>query len=297
MADMSLRSHGWIGWLFVLPATLYLALFSLAPVLLSAWLSLHDWHLLKPNRTFVGLDNYSTLAADPFFRNALWNSLRFALLATPLSVISALLVAALVCRPRPGIGVFRTLFFAPAVSSQAALAMIWVWVFLPNVGLVNSALGALGLPSETDFLSQPAWALPAMVLLFAWIGLGPRMVLFLAGLQSIPESLHEAAALDGAGRWQRFRHLTLPLLLPTTLFVAVTSTIASFQFFTPIYMITRGGPRRSTDLVAYHIYSEAWTRLEIGSAAAQTFVLFAVILALAALQLLLLRRGLRGAES
>lgn len=315
---MSARRENLRGWIFVAPATAYLLLFSFLPLVIAGWMSLHDWHLLRPTHTFIGLKNFSELLGNPFFQSAVWNSLRFALLAVPSGVVAALAVAALVNRPLPGIGVFRTIYFIPAVSSQAALAMIWVWVFLPQQGLVNwllaqinQAFAAVGIhgagsggaeagaqssaglfPTDTAFLSEPAYALPALVLMFAWLGLGPRMVIFLAGLKNIPIELHEAADLDGAGAWQRFRHVTLPLLLPTTLFVAVTTTIASLQFFTPVYMITRGGPRRTTDLVAYHIYQEAWTKFELGMASAQTYLLLAMILVLALAQLWLLRRGL-----
>lgn len=285
------------GWLLASPATLYLLAFSFLPMLIAGWMSLHDWHLLRP-QVFVGLRNYADLLENPFFRGAVWNSLTFAALSVPLGVVLALAVAALVNQPLPGVGVFRTLYFVPAVSSQAALAMVWIWIFLPQTGLINWLLAQLNLrlgtsaPTDTAFLSEPAYALPALVLMFAWLGLGPRMVIFLAGLKSIPVELHESAGLDGASAWQRFRHVTLPLLGPTTLFVAVTTTIASLQFFTPVYMITRGGPRRTTDLVAYHIYNEAWTKFELGMAAAQSYLLLAMILALALAQLWLLRRNL-----
>ncbi|MGE0479769.1 MAG: carbohydrate ABC transporter permease [Phycisphaerae bacterium] len=294
---MNRRRSEWRGYVFVAPATLYLLLFSFVPMVVAAWMSVHRWHLLKPDRPFVGLDNFTALAADPFFRNAAYNSFLFAALSVPLCVVTALLVALLVHQPLRAVGFFRTLYFVPAVSSQAALAMVWIWVFLPDSGLVNFVLRACGYAGQTDFLNDTSWALPALVLMSAWIGLGPRMVIFVAGLQSIPETLYEAANLDGAGAWRRFRYVTLPLLVPTTLFVVVTTTIAAFQFFTPIYMITKGGPRRTTDVVAYHIYKEAWMRFEVGLASAQSYVLFAMILAFALLQFHLLRRGMGEQEA
>lgn len=287
------RQEARAGVLFCLPAAVYVALFSGLPMLAAAWLSLHDWNLLKAQRPFVGLANFAALAADPFFRNAIYNSLLFAGLAAPLGVATALAVAVLVSQPLRGVGLFRTLFFVPAVSSPVAVSMVWIWVLLPEVGLINTVLAWLGAAGGTDFLNDTRFALPALVAMFAWIGLGPRMVIFLAGLQAIPQALQEAADLDGAGPWQRFRHVTLPLLLPTTLFVFVTTTIAAFQTFTPVYIMTRGGPRRTTDVVAYHIFKEAWQNFELGLASAQTYVLFAIVAVAAAAQFWLMRRGLR----
>jgi multiple sugar transport system permease protein len=175
--------------------------------------------------------------------------------------------------------------------------MVWIWILLPDVGLINSCLRWLGFEGSTNFLNDTRWAMPALALVSVWIGLGPRMIIFLAGLQGIPQALYEATALDGCGPWQRFRHVTLPLLLPTTLFVLVTSTIAAFQFFTPVYMMTKGGPRRTTDVVAYHIFKEAWHKFELGTASAQSYVLFVVILIMALLQFRLLRRRLQEMEA
>ncbi len=285
---MSMRESSPRGYLFVAPATIYLFLFSLLPMLVAAYMSLHRWHLLKPDRSFVGLDNYTQLAGDPFFRNALYNSFLFALLSVPLGLISSLAVAILVNNALRGVALFRTLFFVPAVSSQVALSMVWIWVFLPEVGLLNFVLTKFGAAGTTDLINDTRWALCVLVLLSMWVGLGPRMIIFLAGLRGIPPSLHESAGLDGAGAWRRLRHVTLPLLLPTTLFVLVTSTIAAFQWFTPVYVITKGGPRRTTDVVAYHIFKEAWQNFEIGMASAQTYVLFILIAIVALFQFRLL---------
>lgn len=301
----------WRGYLFVLPATVYLAAFAVFPMLFAGWASLHRWHLLKPDHPFVGLGNFIALARDPFFRNAVGNTLYYVLLSVPLGVVSSLLVAMLVSRALRGIGFFRTLYYVPAVSSQVAISMVWIWILLPGEqGLVNGMLGwlkhgvvgqmaarllgeTLPLQTDTNFFGHPVWAMLALVAMSMWIGLGPRMIIFLAGLHSIPQTLYEAASLDGCNAWQRFRYVTLPQLAPTTLFVVVTTTIASFQLFTPVYMITKGGPRRTTDVVLYHIYKEAWQKFEIGMASAQSYVIFAMILAVAAVQLWMMRRGLR----
>jgi len=305
----------WRGYLFIAPATIYLAVFSLIPVAFAAYLSLHRWHLLKDDHPFVGLGNYTALAANPLFRGAVWNTLVYALASVPLGVISALIVAMLVSKPLKAIGVFRVLYYIPAVCSQVAISMVWIWILLPEVGLINYCMGCfnrtiawigarggwdlamLHIDTSTDFLHRSGWAMAALVFMSMWIGLGPRMVIFIAGLQNIPESLYEAADLDGCNRWQRFRYVTLPQLAPTMLFVTVTTTIAAFQLFTPVYMMTQGGPQRTTDVVSFHIFKEAWRKYEVGMASAQSYVLFAMILAVAVFQLALMRKGLDREEA
>ncbi len=289
----------WRGYVFVAPATIYLAVFALVPMVLAAWMSLHRWHLLKAERPFIGAANYVALAHDPFFRNAVGNTLLYAACAVPLGVVTSLAVALLVSRQLRGVGFFRTLFYIPAVSSQVALSMVWIWILLPGEqGLINFGLDRLnawlgtGIPIDTNFLGRPGWAMAALVAMSLWVGLGPRMVIFLAGLQAIPEPLYEAAALDGCNARQRFWYITLPQLAPTTLFVIVTTTIAAFQLFTPVYMMTKGGPRRTTDVVLYHIFTEAWQKFEVGMASAESYVLFALILLAAACQLWIMRRSL-----
>jgi multiple sugar transport system permease protein len=299
--------NNWRGYAFIAPAAIYLAAFSILPMLVAAYMSLHRWHLLKEDRPFVGLANFRALAEDPFFRNAVGNTLYYVVLSVPLGVITALAVALLVSRKLRGMGFFRTLFYVPGICSQVAISMVWIWILLPEIGLINYAVGHLNellafvglgsVPTDTNFLNDPAWAMWALVAMSLWIGLGPRMVIFVAGLQNIPESLYEAAALDGCTSWRRFWHVTVPLLAPTTLFVLVTTTIAAFQLFTPVYMMTHGGPRRTTDVVLYHIYKEAWQKLELGMASAQSYVLFLMILLVAALQLWVMRPALRTEEA
>ncbi len=278
------------AWAFLTPATFYVAAFSLCPMIVAAWLSLHDWHLLQDSRPFVGLANYRAAFADPFFRNALFNSIVFTVFSVPLGVALALAAAVLANQRLRGIAVFRTLFYIPSVTSGVAMAMVWLWVFMPNQGLINQCLRWCGGSGDTDFLGDTRWAMAALIVMSAVMGLGPRMVIFLAGLQSVPENLCEAAEVDGCNAWQRFRHVTLPTLAPTTFFVFVTSTISALQMFTPVYIMTQGGPRRTTDVVAYHIYQEAWHRLNIGMASAQSYVLLAATLLMATIQFTFMRR-------
>ena len=289
------RPHNPRGYLFIAPATAYLAVFAVFPILAAGYLSLHRWHLLKEEHPFVGLANFGALAADPFFRTAVWNTCVYVAFSVPLGVMTSLAVAVLVAQPLCGVRFFRTLYFIPAVSSQVALAMVWIWILLPEVGLINAVAKRLGFEGSMNFLAEPGWAMASLVGMSLWIGLGPRMVIFLAGLKGIPASLYEAASLDGCSGWQRFRNITLPMLSPTILFVVVTTTIAAFQLFTPVYVITKGGPRRTTDVVLYHIYKEAWQKFDIGMASAMSYVLLAMIAVAALIQLRLMRGGMRGA--
>ncbi|HPF37979.1 MAG TPA: sugar ABC transporter permease [Phycisphaerae bacterium] len=282
------------GYLFVGPAMLYLGVFTVLPMVVAAYLSFHHWHLLKPDHPFVGLDNYRRLLDDPYFVNAIQNTIAFTALSVPVGMAVALAAAVLLNRSIPGIRLFRTVFYIPSVCSQVALSMIWIWVTLPNAGFFNWLIGGLnaclGTSFSTDVNFLTRFPMISVVLLFIWNGLGPRMVIFLAGLQNIPESLYEAARVDGATGWQRFRHITMPLLAPTTFFILVTTTIAALQIFTPIYVMTQGGPNRATDVVVFHIYKEAWHKFHIGQASAMSYVLFSIIMVISLLQFWVMKR-------
>lgn len=281
------------GWAFVGPAFLHLFVFALFPMAFAFWVSLQKMQIFKEGSRFVGGENYSYALQEPSFLNALWNSLKFALLSVPAGMFVALLVAILVNQKLRGITIFRTLYYIPAISSGIAIAMLWIYVYLPQVGLINATLeGMRGLPfiggfipeGGIDFLAKTEWAMPALAFMSIWVGLGPRMVLYLAGLIGIPATLYEAAELDGAGRWAAFRNITLPMLTPTSLFVLVTSTIGAIQVFTPVYLMTKGGPEDSTDVVGYHIYTEAWVNFNTGLASAKSFLVLLVVIVVSLLQ-------------
>jgi multiple sugar transport system permease protein len=280
------------GWLFVAPATLHLMTFVLAPIAFALYLSLHRWDVLKANKPFVGMANYAHILHDPLFRNALVNSLTYTAGSVPLGVALALGVAVLVSRNLKGMPIFRALYYMPAISSAVALSMVWTFIYLPEHGLLDWLLVHLGFRSaaDIDWLQNRAWAMPALIFMSLWTGLGPRMILFVAGLTGIPEPLYEAASLDGATPFRQFWSITLPLLIPTTLFVLVTSTIGALQVFTPVYMMTRGGPVRSTDVVGYHIYNLAWRQFHMGLASAESYLLFLLILVITALQFRMVSR-------
>lgn len=286
------------GPLFVLPAVAHLLVFALIPIGFALYLSLFRWNILKDDRPFIGFGNYAYLLQDGAFWNSMWNSTRFTLVAVPLGAAVALVVALLVHQKVRGMAVFRTIFYLPAISSQVAVAILWIYVFLPENGLINAGFGLLNqlfgtkVPTGTDFLNNRTWAMWALIFMSIWTGLGPRMILFLAGLTVIPNSLYEAAEIDGATKWQKLRFVTLPQLSQTTFFVLITSAIASFQVFTPVYLMTKGGPEASTEVAGYHIYAEAWKQFNVGLASAKSFVLFAVLLAFSIAQFLAMRRQL-----
>lgn len=301
------RRHNPLGYVFVGPAVVHLAVFAIAPILYALYLSFFKWDILKDSKPFVGFGNYARAITDHSFWNALWNSGRYALVSVPLGMAVALAIALLVNQKLRGMAIFRTLFYIPSISSGVAIAMMWIYVYLPENGLINGMLGgfnqlvaaiglkSLAVPTNTDFLNSVGWAMWALVFMSVWTGLGPRMVLFLAGLVGIPPEIYEAAELDGATRWRSFWNVTLPMLSQTTFFVLVTSTISAFQIFTPVYMMTRGGPVDSTDVVGYHIYSEAWQKFHIGLASSKSFVLLAVILLVSVGQYRLMRRQMEDA--
>lgn len=291
------RKEERVGWLFVLPAAIHLILFAGLPILFAFLLSLLDWQILREDlvqSSFVGLQNYSATMADGKFWGSMWNSTRYAIPSVVLSVVVALVVAVLVSQKLRGVALFRTLYYIPSISSGVAIAMLWTYVYLPKQGMINATLGAMGFPSDTNFLGHVGWAMWALVFMSIWTGLGPKMIIFVAGILGIPPSLYEAAQLDGAGSWTQFRNVTLPMLAPTSFFVIVTSTIGAFQVFTPIYMMTQGGPMDSTSVVGYHIYTEAWVRFDVGMASAKSFILLVVIAAVAYVQYRLMQRQLEG---
>ena len=288
------RKEGRLGWLFVAPAFLHLLVFALIPIGYAFGLSLFKVRLIRPEKAFVGIDNYTFALQEPSFLNSLWNSLRYALFSVPLGIAVALAVAILVNQKLRGITIFRTIYYIPAITSGIAISMLWIYVYLPETGMINSVLNLFGIYNKTDFLNQIEWAMPAVAVMSVFTGLGPRMVLFLAGLVGIPQELYEAGQLDGATGWRAFWKIPLPMLIPTTFFVVVTSTIGALQVFTPIYLMTKGGPEESTDVVGYHIYTEAWVNFNTGLASAKSFVLLAAIIAISLVQFRMMRGQLQG---
>jgi multiple sugar transport system permease protein len=287
------RRDGRAAWLFLGPAVAHLAVFAAFPIVFSFVLAFYDWRILEGGSKFVGFGQFQAVLADGPFWNAVMNSVRYAAMSVPLGMLLALGVAALVARPLRGMAFFRTLFYAPSVVSGVAVAMVWIYVYLPEKGLLNSLLGLFGAPG-VDVLNEPSLAMPGLALMGAVVGLGPRMVVYVAALLSVPPALEEAASLDGAGPLRRFVSVTLPMIAPTSLFVLVTSTIGSLQLFTPVYLMTKGGPLNTTDVAGYHVYTTAWQRFEVSLASAQACFLLVVVAVVTAVQMRLARRTLEG---
>lgn len=263
------------AWGYLAPSLAHLLVFSIGPILFALYLSFHRWNLVEAARPFVGLANYRALAGDGAFWRAVLNTAVYVLFV-PVGMTLALALALLVNRPFRGVRLLRAIFFLPYITSFVAISLVWKWMFDPDYGLLNAGLRLVHLPA-LPWLSSPATALPSLMLMSVWMYAGYMMIIFLAGLQSIPESFYESARIDGAGAWQRFRHVTLPMLRPTTFFVLATMVIFMFQVFTAVYVMTEGGPLHATDVIVYHIYRSAWEYLRMGYASAMAWVLFAIV--------------------
>jgi multiple sugar transport system permease protein len=271
------------GVWFVAPALTLIGLFFFLPVAASLLLSFTDFDIYALGRLdrlrFIGLDNYRRLLNDPMFWTALRNTLYFVVVSGPLSVLVSLGAALLVNHRLTRFqGVFRTLLFLPVVTTLVAVAVVWRYLYHPRYGFLNYVLGLAGLP-PIEWLGDPDWAMPAIILMAVWKNFGFNMVVFIAGLQSIPHRLYEAAEIDGADGWSQFRYITLPTLAPTFLFVTVITLIGYFQLFAEPYVMTQGGPADSTLSVALLMFQEGFRWWNLGYAAAVAFVLFLIILA------------------
>jgi multiple sugar transport system permease protein len=275
------------AYAFVAPALLLIAVFFLVPVAASFLLSLTDFDIYAvadtANLRIVGARNYVSLLHDPLFWIALRNTAYFVVVAGPLSVAVSLIAALLVSPARlRGKSLFRTLFFLPVVTSLVAVAVVWRYLYHPRFGLLNYLLSLAGL-LPLDWLGSPHLAMPAIIVMSVWKNFGFNMVIFMAGLQSIPERLYEAASIDGATGWQQFWRITLPMLTPTFVFVGVMTLIGNFQLFAEPYVMTQGGPAHSTLSMVLYMYEEGFRWWSLGYAAALAFVLFAIIVAVTAL--------------
>jgi multiple sugar transport system permease protein len=279
---------------FLAPALVLIFVFFFLPVVAALALSFTDFDIYAvgdlDNTRWVGLRNYAQLLATPLFWQALGNTFYFALVGGPLSIAVSLGAALLLNQKLVRFkGLFRTVYFAPFVTTLVAVAIVWRYLYHTRYGLLNYALGALGM-EPVDWLGDPRWAMPAIILMTVWKSFGYNMLIFIAGLQAIPEELYEAARIDGASAWQRFRHVTLPGLAPTLVFVTVITMIGFFQLFVEPYVMTSGGPLRSTTSVVLLMYEEGFRWWRMGYAAALAFILFVVILAASLLQLALQKR-------
>jgi multiple sugar transport system permease protein len=270
------------AWLFLVPALSLLGVFVLYPIAYLAYLSFTSGSFTRAGVHWIGLKNYSRLFADPEFWQVLGNTVYFTTATVIPSLVVPLGLAALLDQT-PLRALLRTAYFIPSITSLVAVGLGWRWLFQTD-GLVNGLLAALGLPSVA-WLSSPSWAMPVMILFSIWKQLGFNLVVFLAGLQTIPVSRYEAAALDGANGWQQFWYITLPGLRPTLVFAAITTIIFTLRSFEQPYIITGGGPLNSTNLLVFYIYNQAFAQFDFGYAAAVTTLLLGITLVLVYLQL------------
>lgn len=265
------------GYLFIAPWLLGFLAFTAYPFLSSAYLSFTRYDIVtKP--VWVGGANYKTLLTnDALFWKSLAVTFEFALVAVPLGVIFGVTLALLLNLNLRGMGVYRTIFFLPSILPTVATSVVFLWLFNPEIGLVNRLLNAVGV-SGPEWLQSPTWALPSLVLLSLW-AVGGSMVIYLAGLKDIPKHLYEAATIDGASGLQALRHVTLPMLTPVIFFNLVMGLIGVFQYFTEAYIMTQGGPEDSTHFYALYLFERAWRYLDMGLASAMAWVLFLIIMA------------------
>jgi multiple sugar transport system permease protein len=276
------------AYLFLVPSGLILLVFVAYPIVQSFWMSLHNWSFFASAQQYIGFKNYETLWHDSRFWNDLRNTAIYTGVVVPLQVGLGLALAVALQRNTLINKFFRSVYFFPVISSLATMGIVWRFLLDPEIGIITHAMVSVGLPN-VDFLQSTTWALPSVMLVGVWKSVGFSMVIFIAALQDVPESLLEAAVIDGAGPWVRFRRVVLPQLRPSLLFASIISTIASMQLFDSVYVMTGGGPIFHTETLVTYIYDAAFDYSEPGYAAALSWVLFALILLVSLFQLRLFR--------
>lgn len=261
------------GYLFASPWILGFLIFTVVPVAMSFYYSFCRYDVLRPPMP-VGFENYRFLLtqSDKFWKSVL-NTVYFTAFRVPLVIIGSLLLAMLLARPRPGIGLARTIYYMPSIISGVALSLIWLWLYNPKYGLVNQALSLLGIPGPM-WLNSPKWSKEAVIFMGLWSIGGGRMIVMIAGLNAIPRHLYESAAIDGAGWWHQFRHITIPQLSSTLFLLTIVEVIGSFQVFTEAYLMTNGGPLDSTLFYNLELYYKAFQEYNMGIASAMAWLLF-----------------------
>ena len=282
----------WTAYLFLSPGLLLFAVFTVFALGFSFYLTFHEWNIIEPDKPFVGLQNYRDMLDDESFRRAVINTIYFTAASVPLTMSIGLGIALLLNRPIRARGLFRTLYFLPVVTPFVVVSIIWNWLYNVDHGLFNYYLLKTQLIDDPLlWLSSQNLAMPAVILMSVWSGVGFSMVVYLAGLQSVPQELYEAAEVDGAGAFNRLRYITIPMLRPTTLFLLVIGIIGSFQIFTQIFIMTRGGPVERTTTMVYFIYESAFIFYQMGYASTLAYALTVMLLGFTILQIRLYRRA------
>ncbi|WP_338693361.1 sugar ABC transporter permease [Streptomyces sp. Q6] len=264
------------GMLMVAPALLHAALWIGLPVVAAVYLAFTSYDVLSAPR-FVGLDNFRDMLDDEVFRKSIVNTVVYTFFTVPFGMALGLLLALALNTGLRARGVFRTAIFLPQVTATVAIALVWLWIYNPRNGLFNTLLGLFGIEGPA-WLASTSWAMPSVILVGIWQGIGMKMLIYLAALQTLPKDLYEAASVDGASPVRQFFSITLPLLKPATFFVLITSLIGAFQSFDQIYILTDGGPAGSTTMMTYEIYKSAFREFRVGYACAQSLVLFVLLM-------------------
>ncbi|MEH6724848.1 MAG: sugar ABC transporter permease [Hyphomicrobiales bacterium] len=279
------------AWLFVSPTLIGFVIFFLGPLIAVGLYSLTEWNLLSQESTFVGVANFrDALTVNPDFWHVVRNSALFALGLVPMNMALALMLAIALSRPFFGVVFFRTIFFAPVITSAVAWAIVWKFLLQGEAGAVNQLLASIGIDGP-NWLREPNWAMFAVIVTRVIKMVGLNMILYIAALQAIPRDYEQAAQLEGASRWQVFHMVIWPLLAPTTLIIMVITTIGSFKVFDHIYLMTGGGPENGTLVLAYYIYQQGFEFFNIGYASALAIIMFVIVLALTIVQLILRQKG------
>lgn len=279
----SRRKNLLTAFLFLLPSLLVFGVFVYYALGFNVYLSFTSWNFLSKTKDIIGFDNYARLLSSKVFWNALSNTAYFAFASVIISLIFGLFLAILLNQKIPARGLFRTIIFSPYVTTTAAISLLWVWIFQPDFGLFNFGLNLIGI-NGPSWLSNPKWAMPALIIMNVWHNTGYVMVIFLAGLQGIDKTLYEAAAIDGAGGWKKFLNVTLPMLSPTTFFIIVTTLLNNFNTFDQVAVMTKGGPAGATTVMNYFIYQEAFVSFRAGYASTASTVLFLILLLITIMQ-------------
>jgi len=270
------------GYLFLLPNLLGFLTFSVFPIGAALYLTFTNWDLASTPK-FTGLANFAQMVDDWIFWKALVNTFYFAFVSVGIGLIIAFFLALLINRKMRGVLIFRLIYFLPQLTLMVAAAIVWLWIYHPEFGLVNHLLGLLGIEGPR-WLTDSRWAMPAIIIMSNWKGIGYAMLIFLAGLQGIPEELYEAAVVDGANWFQQLTHITIPMVSPTTFFVLTTSLIGAFQGFDQFYIMTKGGPAFATTTLVLYIFNNGFQFFEMGYATSMAAVLFLCILAMTLVQ-------------
>jgi multiple sugar transport system permease protein len=280
------RKMNIIGYMFLLPSLIGFLIFKLYPILFSLFLAFCEWDLISgfSNIKFIGFDNFKNMVNDDYFISSIRNTFVYVLSVVPIEIVLAMIIAVILEKMVYFKGFFRLVYFMPYISNIVAVSVVWMALYHPSQGPINQLLMAIGIKNPPLWLASSKWAMLALIIMSVWLGIGYCIVIYMAGLQGIPDEIYEAAKIDGANAIERFRYITLPYLSPTTFFLLIVRLIATFQVFGPINIMTEGGPGRATTVLVYHIYRTAFRFYQVGYASAVAFVLFLIILALTLVQ-------------